>query len=331
MKKTFRLMLGLSYALCIMTLFTFCSEELEQIACESERNSVELNATNFANCIFVDTAKLNHPQSVPEYTVVERDIRKKSVESGSAAVFDGGIAVITNSMMFRTVIVGNQRWSAVNISVIDPIPSYNFPTPLPNIVRDNYGNIISQTDYYQIYDNDTDLEHIINRTLGSSAQDTTYYFSYYRAVTLNGLQTQYNYSLTQVQETSDWRIPTRDDVDYLFNATKNNMSEFCEQMNFVNSGMLYYSRAYMYWGYDNGVSYPMVNLNELNAINTAYAYFWLNEYEPFVEADYYPEGTYNVCSYSFNNNKWWQSRGQMQVSNLYLPVRLVQNVVPLEE
>lgn len=108
---------------------------------------------------------------------------KATIDLYNSEFIDGGMAMIAGQFM-PTIIVGNQRWTTVD---------------------------------FKGYINDPSLNKLENTIYGDAKDpNSTNYYSYNLAMTLNGSPTMMNYyAPAGLVELSNWRIPSWSDVNHL--------------------------------------------------------------------------------------------------------------------
>lgn len=214
----------------------------------------------------------------------------KSANLQTTTFMDGGMALIAGHFL-PTVIIGNQRWTTMD---------------------------------YKGYLHDSNLSDWDNVMYGiATSIDSTVYYSYNLAMTLNNTPTTLNYySPVGLVETSSWRIPSWDDENHLHYMTNGNDELINTWLNPLTRGMIYHT-------------YSSFNIQTANIIPCVFAasesVHWNSEYYAPVENDNETEfGPYGTWHLTAMNGTDYSYLFQFQLMMPYAPIRLVQNITPIE-
>ncbi|MFT3738562.1 MAG: hypothetical protein QM786_07370 [Breznakibacter sp.] len=199
----------------------------------------------------------------------------------SAQFTDGGMAMIAGQF-FPTVIIGNQRWTIMDFKGTISDPSLSYWDKI------TYGEI--------------------------TPLDTTRYYSYNAAMTLNGSPTLLNlYAPAGLTEVSNWRIPTWEDESDLYQMAQGDETAINTAMDFNANGMIYhtYSSSHI----PTADTIPVL-------YNPTVAVHWNADYLPY-------NGSYGTWHLTGSNTVDDFYLFQFQLMLPYAPIRLVQNINPL--
>jgi hypothetical protein len=208
----------------------------------------------------------------------------KSTQSSNLFT-DGGMAMIVGQFL-PTVIIGNQRWTTMDFKGMISNPS------------------LSKWD---------------NKLYGKTLpMDTTIYYSYNLAMTLNNTPTMINYYAPDgLVERSNWRIPTQSDENNLHIMALGDETAINDAMNFVPNGMIYHE-----------YSSPYISTADTVAVlcNKNASIHWNSEYIPYDGSGHGPYGTWHLTG---ANGTDYIYLFQFQLMMPYAPIRLVQDIDPL--
>lgn len=229
--------------------------------------------------------------NTPLDTIAWSDLScNKSYSVYDYSFIDGGMALIAGQFL-PTVIIGDQRWTTMD-----------------------YKGVL----------HDTSLSDWDNKLYGvATAADSTVYYSYNLAMTLNNTATTFNlYSPTGLVEESNWRIPSTTDDNHLYHLANGNETLINTWLNPLRRGMIYHS-------------YSSFNLTEADTIPCVFAaneaIYWLSEYlDPVVEESGAVLGPYGTWHLSAMNGTDHVYMFQFQYMMPYAPIRLVQDIRPIE-
>lgn len=216
----------------------------------------------------------------------EKSNLKSSQSLYDSEFIDGGMVMVGGQFM-RTVIIGNQRWTI---------------------------------DDYKMNITDPSLSIWENKIYGDAQQvDTTLYYSYNLAMTLNGSPTMMSYNAPSgLVETSSWRIPTWSDENDLGYMAAGDMEAITNALEYKSTGMIYHEYSSVY--IPDADTIP-VHLNPTETVH------WNSEYIPNDGSGNGPFGTWHLTG---GNASDYIYLFQFQLMMPYAPIRLVQNIEPLQ-
>lgn len=214
----------------------------------------------------------------------------KSASLQTSSFRDGGMVYVAGQLL-PTVIIGDQRWTTMD---------------------------------YKGYLHDSNLSEWDNVMYGvATSSDSTVYYSYNLAMTLNNTITMANfYSPAGLEETSSWRIPSWEDENHLHHLANGNETLINTWLNPLTRGMIYHTYS----------SYYIPTASIIPCVFAANeSVHWNSEYhDPVVNANGSvsgPDGTWHLTAMNGTNHTYLF---QFQLMMPYAPIRLVQNVRPIE-
>lgn len=222
-----------------------------------------------------------------EFDIVPWGDQSTLKSSGSYNFIDGGMVMVGGQFM-STVIIGNQRWTTIDFKGLLNDPSFS---KWDNLL---YGTALSL--------------------------DTTVYYSYNLAMTLNDSPTMMSYGPPAgLVETSTWRIPSWSDEQHLYQLASGDEEAISTALQYKTTGMVYheYSSSHIPTADTISVYY-----------NPATTVHWNSDYIPY---DGTPGGASNGTYYFTGGNAVDHIYlFQFQLMMPYAPIRLVQNIEPLQ-
>ncbi len=140
----------------------------------------------------------------------------------------------------------------------------------------------------------------------------TIHHSYEAAMALDGSPTQINiYAPSSLVETSNWRIPSWQDMNHLYIMTYGDNEGIATGLNLTATGMVKWDRASA--------------LETAVHVNPALCIFWNSD---FIEATTSNYGTWHLTAH---NTIDYMYLFQYQIPYPYAPIRLVQDVEPIQQ
>lgn len=210
----------------------------------------------------------------------------------------GGIALLSNYIGMETTIVGNQRWTTMDYSVLQS--SYETTSDLePEYIEGD------------IWQNNIDsLDNIVIE------YDNVYHFSWPTAMTIGEFSTIANVgSPNGLTEESKWRIPTQRDAKRLCYMLRKDYEA-------INAGLagketgVFYSVFRNYYEYQGTIWASAIDRDGFTS-------FWTQDYEEEYSTMY---PIYSCAT--FNDENF--ITGQICMFSPHMPIRLVQDIAELE-
>ena len=211
---------------------------------------------------------------------------KSTTDLYDSEFIDGGMAMIAGQFM-PTVIVGDQRWTTVD-----------FKGHIQNASLTNLEN--------SIYGDATD-------------PNSTNYYSYNLAMTLNGSPTMMNYNAPAgLAELSNWRIPSWSDENHLGYMSGGDNAKVNTNLDFKPTGVIYHE-----------YTTSPINPDSVRAVfyNAHMATHWNSEFISGTGTGNGPYGTWHLTG---GNCVDYIYLFQFQYMSPHAPIRLVQDIEPIQ-